>query len=363
MGDGQIGNWGSVAGHGRPPRRPRVKKTSWLVLLVLAGVAAAAWWRFHAPNETQSVVVYVSHDEVFSEPILKDFEKETGIKVRAVYDTEETKSTGAMNRLIAEKNNPQADVYWANEPIRAEVLRQQHIAAPYLSPNADGIPATFRDPQGYWTGFAARARVLIVHKDANPKPTSVFSYSDPRWRGRAVIANPLFGTTTDQIAALFVLLGDERARAFLQGLHDNGVKVSPSNGDSADLVARGQFAFSLVDSDDVVNRMKQHEPVTMVYPDQGADEIGSLIVPNAAVLIAGSPHQAAGKKLIDYLLSKETERKLAFSDAAQIPLHPDVATPPGLRPIESIKITTVDYAAIATKLQAIQSFLKDWAGS
>jgi len=340
-----------------------MKTNLWLVLLVLAGVAAAAWWRFYAPNETQSVVVYVSHDEVFSEPILKDFEKETGIRVRAVYDTEETKSTGAMNRLIAEKNNPQADVYWANEPIRAEVLRQQHIAAAYLSPNADGITATFRDPQGYWTGFAARARVLIVHKDENPKPTSVFSYADPRWRGRTVIANPLFGTTTDQIAALFVLLGDERARAFMQGLHENGVKLSPSNGDSADLVARGQFAFSLVDSDDVVNRMKQHEPVTMVYPDQGADEIGSLIVPNAAVLIAGSPHQDAGKKLIDYLLSTETERKLAFSDAAQIPLHPGVATPSGLRPIESIKTTTVDYAAIATKLQAIQSFLKDWAGS
>jgi iron(III) transport system substrate-binding protein len=142
-----------------------VNRTLWVVLLVLGGVAAAAWWRLHVPDETQSVVVYVSHDEVFSEPILRDFEKETGIRVRAVYDTEETKSTGAMNRLIAENNNPQADVYWANEPIRAEVLRQQHIAAPYFSPNADGIPANFRDPQGYWTGFAARARVLIVHND------------------------------------------------------------------------------------------------------------------------------------------------------------------------------------------------------
>ena len=46
-------------------------------------------------------------------PFSKDFERETGIKVRAVYDTEETKSAGAMNQLIAEKNNPQADVYWA----------------------------------------------------------------------------------------------------------------------------------------------------------------------------------------------------------------------------------------------------------
>jgi len=88
-----------------------VKNTSWLVLLVLAGVVAAALWRFHTSSGTQDVVVYVSHDEVFSEPILKDFENETGIRVRAVYDTEETKSTGAMNRLIAEKNNPQADVY------------------------------------------------------------------------------------------------------------------------------------------------------------------------------------------------------------------------------------------------------------
>ncbi len=340
-----------------------MKKTSWLVLLVLGGVVAAAWWRFQIPSGTQDVVVYVSHDEVFSEPILKDFEKETGIKVRAVYDTEETKSTGAMNRLVAEKNNPQADVYWANEPIRAEVLRQQHIAAPYLSSKADGIPANFRDPQGYWTGFAARARVFIVHKDENPKPTSVFSYSDPRWHGRTVIANPLFGTTTDQIAALFVQLGDERARAFMNGLHENDVKLSPSNGDSADLVARGQFAFSLVDSDDVVNRMNQHEPVTMVYPDQGADEIGCLIVPNAAVLIAGSPHQNAGKKLVDYLLSKETERKLAFSDAAQIPLHPGVTTPPQLQPIDAIKVMKVDYAAIATKLQAIQPYLKSWVGS
>src|SRR5579864_5890689 len=145
-------------------QRNRHVKRVWWVLLLFLVLLTGALWRLYPLSHAQTVVVYVSHDQVFSEPILKDFEKETGIKVRAVYDTEETKSTGAMNRLIAEKNNPQADVYWANEPVRAEVLRQQGIAASYISPNADGIPATFRDPQGYWTGFAARARVLIVHK-------------------------------------------------------------------------------------------------------------------------------------------------------------------------------------------------------
>src|SRR5262245_38493724 len=67
-----------------------------------------------------TVVAYVSEDQVFSEPILKDFERDTGITVKAVFDTEGAKSTGVMNRLIAEKDNPQADVYWASEPVRAE---------------------------------------------------------------------------------------------------------------------------------------------------------------------------------------------------------------------------------------------------
>jgi iron(III) transport system substrate-binding protein len=107
-----------------------------LAIPVVAGVVA---WRILPGAKSPVVVVYVSHDQVFSEPILKDFENDTGIQIRAVYDTEETKSAGAMNRLIAEKSNPQADVYWANEPIRAEVLRQQHIAAPYVSPNAKEI--------------------------------------------------------------------------------------------------------------------------------------------------------------------------------------------------------------------------------
>jgi iron(III) transport system substrate-binding protein len=64
------------------------------------------------------VVVYTSEDHVFSEPVLKDFEKTRATKVRAVYDTEETKSTGVALRIVAERDHPQADVFWANEPLR-----------------------------------------------------------------------------------------------------------------------------------------------------------------------------------------------------------------------------------------------------
>jgi len=89
---------------------------------------------------SSDVVIYVSEDQVFSEPVLKDFERETGIKVRALYDTEEAKGTGVMNRLIAEKKNPRADVYWANEPIRAIVLKEKGVTAQYFSPHKLNAP-------------------------------------------------------------------------------------------------------------------------------------------------------------------------------------------------------------------------------
>lgn len=333
------------------------KLISLFLILMLAPICLSC-----GRASSNSVVVYTSEDQVFSEPIFKDFEKETGIQVKAVFDTEEAKSTGVMNRLLAEKNNPQADVYWANEPVRADVLRQQGISTPFKPANAEQISEQFKDPQGYWTGFSARARLLVVNKEAKTKPTSVLAYVDPKAKGKAVIANPLFGTTTAELAALFSLWGDEKGKQFLAELKANQVKLSTSNGESADFVGSGEFEFALVDSDDAVSRIRQGEPIDIVYPDQGAGEVGVLILPNAVALIRGGPNPENGKKLIEYLVSKESERKLAFAECAQIPLNPGVQTPKEIKPIEQIKTMKVNYAELAAKLQAIQPVLKEWVG-
>jgi iron(III) transport system substrate-binding protein len=113
----------------------------------------------------------------------------------------------------------------------------------------------------------------------------------------------------------------------------------------------------------VVSRIRQHQPVELVYPDQGADGIGCFLVPNAAVLIAGAPHPDMARRLIDFLLSRNVEAKLARSDAAQIPLHSGVEGPPELRAIDKLKTTQVNYQEIAAKLQALQPFLKRWVES
>jgi iron(III) transport system substrate-binding protein len=311
-------------------------------------------------STSNEVVVYTSVDQIFSEPVLKEFEKETGIKVNAVYDTEETKSTGVLNRLIAEKEHPQCDVFWSGDPVRTLVLKNRGITTPYRSPEAKDIPAVYKDPEGHWTGFSARARVLIYNKNllrAGQVPQSVFDLTDSSLKDRVTLANPLFGTTTFHMAALFSVLGDEKAKALLTALKENGLVIATSNGDVRKRVVQGASACGITDTDDAFEAMKEGAPVDIVFLDQQG--IGTLIIPNTVNLIKGSPHPENGKKLIDYLLSRRTEAALARS-CAQMPLHKGVEVPAGVPSLDNIVPMKIDYDQTAQKLEEIQNYLKEW---
>ena len=199
----------------------------------------------------REVVVYTSVDQPFSEPIFREFEKRSGMKVLAVFDTEETKSTGVVNRLIAEAQQPQADVFWPRDPVRPFLLVKGGIVQPYESPAAAAVPAQFKAADGSWTGSAARARILLVNKQKVPPaemPKSIRDLVAPRWKRQTAIANPLFGTTTMHVAALFALWGEDKGLAFLDELKTNETRIASSNGEVKRLVVAGEVAFGLCDT-------------------------------------------------------------------------------------------------------------------
>jgi len=311
---------------------------------------------------TNSVVVYTSVDDVFARPIAQRFEQQTGVTVQLVPDTEETKSTGLLNRLIAEKQRPQADVFWSGDPVRTAILKAKGVSAPYRSPHAEGLPEQFSDPDGHWTGFSARARVLIYNRNLVPagqEPQSVMDLLAPRFKDRACIANPLFGTTSMHAAALFAVLGEEKAQAFFAGFTANGGKMLSSNGEVRRRVAAGEFAVGITDTDDVNVARLEGKPVGLVYPD--ADGMGTLIIPNCVMLIAGSPHPDTARQFIDYLLQPESEKALAESEAAQMPLRPGVSAPATVATVQSLKPMAVNYAALAGLLETLsKGYLKEW---
>ncbi len=226
------------------------------------------------------------------------------------------------------------------------------------------MPSEFSDAESHWIGFSARARVIIYNKDLVPdekKPTSIRDLADPRFKGQACLANPLFGTTSMHAAALFQAFGDEQAKKFFHSLADNEVKILSSNGEVRRRVANGDFEIGLTDTDDVNVAIQEGKPVGFVYPD--ADGMGTLVIPNVAVLIAGGPNLEEGKRFIDYLLCSETEAALARSEAAQMPLRSDVELPHDFpfKPITQLNAMSVDYGKLAEKLENISGgFLKQW---
>jgi iron(III) transport system substrate-binding protein len=310
----------------------------------------------------REVVVYAALDREFSEPVLADFEKETGIRVLPKYDVESTKTVGLTAAIIAEAARPRCDVFWNNEILNTLRLEKQGLLDAYRSPGAESYPQMYRSPSGAWHGFAGRARVLIVNTNLvseSERPRSIYDLANPKWRGKVGIARPVAGTTASHVACLFAALGEAKAKEYLLSLRANDVQVLGGNKQVALAAASGQIAFGLTDTDDAIIEIERAGPVAIVYPDREAGELGTLFIPNTLAIIKGGPNPAAARKLVDYLLSPAVESKLAAGASAQIPLNPQVETQPRVETPRTVKAMQVDFTAAASHWDAAAKFIQE----
>ena len=308
--------------------------------------------------EEPDVVIYCALDQVFSEPLLARFEQETGLKVQAEFDVEQHKTVGLVRRIREEQNRPRCDVFWNNEIANTVALARDGLLASYVSPSAADIPAQYKDAEGRWAGFAARARILIVNTDLVPDPsvvTSMYDLVDERWSGQVGMAKPLTGTTLTHFAALYDVLGPAAADDHIDRILDSGVNLTRSNGQLMKLVASGEFAFGWTDTDDFNVAREDGYPVVAVYPDQepGRDRtepLGTMVIPNTVAILAGAPRPENAKRLVDWILSREIERELAFSRAAQIPVRATVERPEHVLSTSEFEVMEIDYTAVGLAL-------------
>lgn len=310
-----------------------------------------------APSE---VVVYTALDREFSEPIFHEFEAAHAVEVQPKFDVESTKTVGLANAIVQERNRPRCDVFWNNEILHTLRLEKLGLLQPYSLPQAEKFPENYRSPEGYWYGFAARARVLIVNKEKlaeGERPASIRDLADARWKDQCGLAMPLFGTTATHAAVLFAHWGEEEAKRFFGEVKANA-QVLAGNKQVALAVSRGQLAWGLTDTDDAIVEIEKGLPVEIVYPDQGEGELGALFIPNTLCIIKGAPHAATAQRLLDYLLTPDVERRLAAGASAQFPLHADVQEKPRVA-AESVRWMDVDFHAAADAWDAASTWLRD----
>jgi len=208
-----------------------------------------------------------------------------------------------LNRLIAEKDNSQCDVFWSGDPVRNGMLHSRGITYPYQSLQTELIPGHFREKNNHWIGFSARARVLIYNKiliSSDSLPQSILELTHPRFKGVFTIANPLFGTTTFHMAALFAVLGQAPAEQWMNDLKKNHVVIATSNGDVKKRVMNAELALGLTDTDDAFEAKKESSDVDYIFLDQQPGGMGTLIMPNALSLIKDSPNSDLSDLAGDY---------------------------------------------------------------
>jgi len=159
--------------------------------------------------------------------------------------------------------------------------------------------------------------------DPGAVPSSLFDLASTGVPAEKIgIAYPMFGTAATQAAALYALMEPEDARSFFAGLMDAGVRAVDGNSVVRDLVAGGQLAMGLTDTDDAIGAIERGAPVEMVFLDQGSGGMGTLIIPNTVAMVAGAAHPGEAEAFLDYLLSEEVEAQLVDSGWFQMPLRP-----------------------------------------
>jgi len=313
-------------------------------------------------GKKNALTVYTSVDRDYSESIITAFQNANPeIEVNVKYDSELSKTTGLYNLILQEMNNPQADVFWNSEIIRTIQLKNKGALTPYLSPSAKEIPVQYKNPDGYWTGFSARVRVMIINTEKVPEtetPASIPDLTRPEYRGKTCMATPQFGTTAAHLVAVYTLLGETKATAQFWNLNYHRVKVFPGNATVKNEVARGAMAYGLTDTDDFFAALDEGKPVRMALLGQGKNGHGTLVIPNTVCLIKNSPHPENGKQFIDYLLSPAVEEKLAQSRARQIPLRDSVPRPEGVPDLSTIKVMPVEYSQIAENIEPCLAHLR-----
>jgi iron(III) transport system substrate-binding protein len=322
------------------------------VLASLAGFALAACSRREgsgAPHDT--VTLYTSADAFLAQAIVDAAKAATGLDVRLVGDTEATKTMGLVQRLMAEKDRPIADVWWSSEALGTIGLARLGLLQPW-TPAAlanefggswpQGLsghsPAHASDAPASWYGVAQRARVIAFNtrRVTNEAPRSLEALCEARWKGRVGLARPQFGTTRSHIAAHVTLSGEGAVRAWLERFKANQPRIYEGNSAAVAGLAVGEVDVCLTDTDDVWVGQAQAWPVDLVY--EGADEQaggdatkrlpsrGAIVIPNTVAIIAGCPNPSGAQRLADFLVSEEAERLMAQSDSRNVPIRVPLAT-------------------------------------
>ncbi|MDB6040318.1 MAG: extracellular solute-binding protein family 1 [Verrucomicrobiales bacterium] len=316
------------------PSTPKGVPESWSrfqshITATLSLLAATFLCLIGCTADSKSIVVYTSQDQIYAEPIFAAFTASTGIRVLPVFDNEAVKTVGLVNRLIAEKDNPQCDLFWNNEELRTRML---------------AVKGLFAQSNG-WRSAGLRSRRIVVNQNLVPpdnRPHSFLELTNVIWKGRVALSYPLFGTTATHFMALRQKLGDQPWQDWCNALAANKPFLVDGNSMVVKMVGRGEALVGMTDSDDIYAGKADGLPIEAVaFSDDG------LMIANTIATIRNAPHAALASQLRDFLQQPRILKQLQETGALETSASP--ASSAGLQP---------DWPSLVADIEPITEQLK-----
>lgn len=284
---------------------------SFLSIAVLAGCGQAPESQANTQASAtgtanaEAITVYTALEDDQIKTYLESFKAQhPDVKVNIVRD-----STGVITaKLLAEKDNPQADVVWGTAATSLLVLDQQGMLEGYAPKGVEKVSPEFKDTQepAHWVGIDAWETAFLVNtkeleKRNLPIPRSYEDLAKPEYKGMIVMPNPASsGTGFLTINGLMQLKGDADGWAFLDKLHENMAIYTHSGSKPAKMAASGEYPIGISFGYRSITEKKKGAPVEVVFPAEGS---GWDVEANALVKKASIKPEA--KLFLDWAISDE----------------------------------------------------------
>ncbi len=306
------------------------------------------------------LTVYSGRSEELVEPIIEQFQKDTGIEVKVRYgDTAELAAT-----ISEEGSRSPADVFWAQDAGALGAVAKQGLFQTLPSDLLNRVDARFRSANGEWVGITGRVRVVAYNTKKLTEadlPASIYGFTDAKWKGR-IGWSPTNGSFQAFVTAMRLLDGEAKARQWLEGIKANQPKAYANNEAVALAVGNGEVDVGFVNHYYLYALLKSQGPsfpLRNYYPREGG--VGALVNAAGIGILKSSQHQAAARAFIDYMLSRKAQEYFGGDspdDAYEYPLVQGIQIHPDLPPLSQIKSPKVDLSNL-DDLQGTLKLLQD----
>ena len=292
--------------------------------------------------QTGTLNLYSARHYDTDNQLYQSFTKKTGIKVNLV----EAEADQLIERIKSEGANSPADVFVTVDGGRLWRAKQAGILQPVSSKVlTSAIPASLRDPQGFWFGLSRRARVIVYNKSkVNPAQLSTYeALTEPRWKGKLLVRSSTNIYNQSLVGAMLAVHGPQKTETWARGLVANFARP-PEGNDTAQIkaVADGVGDIALVNTYYVARLMKSKDPkeqaiaakVGVFFPNQR--DRGTHVNISGAGVVKTSRNKAAAIKFLEHLATKESQQIFARGNY-EYPVISGVAIDPAVASLGTFK--------------------------